>query len=202
VSEPRGVDVSNAQGARWPWSAERGKIAFGMCKATEGLGFTDPDFAANWDAMWELSSTLPRFAYCFFHPSEDPAAQARRFVATVHAQGLLPGDNFVMDLEVTDGLKPGAVAAAGVDFLRCVNSLAPGHRVLVYTYPAFAEAGNCAGMESWFLWIANYQVKQPAVPAPWTRWTFWQTGETPVDTDVFQGTEAELLTFCRMPKTR
>jgi lysozyme len=202
MTEPQGIDISNIQGARWPWAAERGKIGFGMAKATEGMSFTDPDFAANWEAMLQLSRLMPRFAYCFFHPSEDPRAQAQRFVATVQAQGLLRGDNFVMDLEANDGRAPEIVAAQGIEFLRCVNDLAPGHRVLVYTYPAFAKAGNCAGMESWYLWIANYEVGRPAIPAPWTRWTFWQTGEAPVDTDVFNGTEAQLLEFCRMPKSR
>jgi lysozyme len=202
MTEPQGIDISNAQGARWPWAAERGKIAFGMAKATEGLGFTDPDFAENWDAMWELSPTLCRFSYHFFHPSEDPRAQAQRFVATVRAHGLLPGDNFVLDLETADGMTPEFTAGSAVTFLRAVNELAPGHRVLVYTYPAFAEAGNCAGMESWHLWIADYGAERPAVPAPWTAWTFWQAGDSPVDTDLFSGTEAELLAFCRMPKSR
>src|ERR1035441_260710 len=72
MTEPQGIDISNIQGARWPWSAERGKIAFGMVKATEGLDFTDPDFAANWAAMLGLNRTLCRFAYHFFHPNQDP----------------------------------------------------------------------------------------------------------------------------------
>jgi lysozyme len=201
MTSPQGIDVSQWQG-NFDWAAYRGKLQFAMCKATEGLNTSDPDFAANWDSMWELSSTLPRFAYHFFHPAEDPQAQAQRFVATVQAQGLLPGDNFVMDLEVNDGKPAEIVAAQGVEFLRCVNDLAPGHRVLVYTYPAFAKAGNCAGMDPWFLWLAEYGVQRPTVPAPWSSWTFWQTGESPVDTDVFAGSEAQLLTFCRMPKSR
>jgi hypothetical protein len=40
------------------------------------------------------------------------------------------------------------------------------------------------------------------VPGPWSHWTFWQNGDTPVDTDRFNGTEAELLSFTRMPKSR
>jgi lysozyme len=202
VSNLPGIDISNAQGAHWPWPAERGRISFAMAKATEGLSYTDPDFAANWAAMLKLNRMMPRFSYHFFHAREDPAAQAERFVATVKEHGLLPGDNFVMDLETADGMAPEFIAGAGVTFLHAVNELAPGHRVLAYTYPAFAQTGACAGMDAWHLWIANYQVRTPHVPPPWTRWTFWQTGESPVDTDVFAGTEAELLAFCRMPKSR
>ena len=202
MSEPQGIDISNVQGARFPWTAERGKIAFGMCKATEGLTYTDADFAGNWDSMRTLDRMMPRFAYHFLHPWQDPVAQARRFVGAVQAQGLLPGDNFVLDTEVTGGLPPAQVAAAGVSFLRCVNELAPGHRVLIYTYPSFAAAGNCAGMGAWFLWVADYGVTRPAVPAPWTAWTFWQFSSAPIDRDCFNGTPAGLLEFCRMPASR
>ena len=58
MNEPQGIDISNAQGARWPWAAERGKIAFGMVKATEGLSFTDPDFAANTALTEEVRAAI------------------------------------------------------------------------------------------------------------------------------------------------
>lgn len=204
MADEQGIDVAWPQGAHFPWEYEKDKIVFGMAKATEGTSLTDPDFGHNWDAMWWLrpDHRLPRFAYHFFRPNQDPVAQAVHFTATVKAHGLLPGDNLVMDLEVSDGLDAVPVAARGVTFLRTVNDLAPGHRVLVYTMPSFAEAGNCAGMGSWHLWIANYGVERPAVPEPWKDWTFWQSGDSPVDTDVFNGDEAALLEFCRMPATR
>ena len=58
MGEPQGIDVSNVQGARFPWAGERGRISFGMAKATEGLTFTDPDFQGNWDAMWQLQHAM------------------------------------------------------------------------------------------------------------------------------------------------
>jgi len=102
-----------------------------MCKITEGLTISDPTFVSNWNAMWELNRTMPRFGYQFFHASDDPVRQAERFVATVKPHGLLPD-----------------------------------------------------------------------VPRPWSRWTFWQKGDSPVDTDRFSGTEAQLLSFTRMPRSR
>jgi len=72
----------------------------------------------------------------------------------------------------------------------------PDGRVMV------AAAGNCAGLEHWYLWIAHYGVSHPTVPKPWGRWTFWQKGESPVDQDVFNGTEAELLALTHMPRSR
>lgn len=199
----QGIDVSNNNGPV-DWETWKGKIGFGMVKATEGDAFTDPDYAANWDGLWSLDPyhRTCRFAYSFFHPAQDPVVQAAHLVATVRGRGLEPGDNFVCDLEDNDGLPPTEVAFRAAAFLHEVNELAPGHRVLLYTFPGFAEAGNCYGLGAWFLWLASYDVSQPAVPAPWDRWTFWQTGDQPLDMDVYNGTEAELLAFCRMPAYR
>jgi GH25 family lysozyme M1 (1,4-beta-N-acetylmuramidase) len=202
-----GIDVAWPQGAHLPWAAEAGKIQFGMAKATEGTGVTDPDFGDNWDAMWRLrpDHRLPRFAYHEFHGAEDPLAQAQHLISTVRPHGLLPGDNLVAVIEESAGnagVPAAAVAAGGVQFLHHVNALAPQHRVLVCADPSYIEAGNCAGMGGWYLWIEHYDVPAPTVPPPWDRWTFWQRGDTPVDTDVFNGTGEQLLAFTRMPQTR
>jgi GH25 family lysozyme M1 (1,4-beta-N-acetylmuramidase) len=208
-TEQQGIDVAWPQGARYNWHQWAGKISFGMCKATEGTG-TDPDFGNNWDAMWWLrpDHRLPRFAYGFFRAALDPVAQAAHLVATVRGHGLLPGDNFVADFEATggdglnDGTEPRLFAARAVTFLHHINEFAPGHRVLPYCNPSFAQAGNCAGLDKWYLWLADYGVSSPAVPAPWQQWTFWQNGDTPIDTDRFNGDEAALLAFTRMPDHR
>jgi lysozyme len=199
----QGIDVSRWQAAM-DWQAWRGKIGFAMAKATEGDSETDAEFTRNWACMRDMQPDhrFARFAYSFFHPSLDPVVQAAHLVATVKGQGLLPGDNFVLDLEVTDGLPPAAVARAAAECLQKVNEFAPGHRVLVYTMPSFAEAGNCAGLEPWFLWLADYGVPAPAAPPPWNRATFWQYTDQPIDGDRFMGDEAQLLAFCRMPGSR
>ncbi len=208
MSIEAGIDVAWPQGARYNWEQWKDKIEFGMCKATEGLTIRDPDFTDNWNGMWELDRLMPRFAYHYFHAQDDPELQAEFFVSTVKADGLLPGDNLVMDIEATqqngtnDNLPAATVAAYAVEFLHHVNGVAPEHRVLVYTNPAFALAGNCAGMGAWYLWIAHYGVPKPEVPPPWKEWTFWQHGDSPVDTDEFNGNHAGLLAFTRMPETR
>lgn len=204
----QGLDVSNWQG-EFAWSAWEGKIGFGLAKAVEGDSETDADFGHNWDSMWFMNAThtFPRFAYGFFHAGQDPVAQAAHLVATVKAHGLLPGDHFVLDLEETaggcnDGLTPAQCAPRAVECLREINALAPGHRVLPYMSPSWAEAGGGAGMESWFLWLADYGVPAPTAPKPWSQTTFWQYTDQPIDGDRFMGSEADLLAFCRMPKSR
>jgi len=203
----RGIDVSRWQGD-FDWRQHPG-LSFGMAKCTES-DFTDPEFGHNWDGMWNYQADhrMPRFAYCYFRAAQDPVQQAEHLVQAVRAHGLLKGDNFVLDMEATrkdgtnDGLPPAEVARRGIAFLHTVNQMAPGHRVLVYTYPAFARAGNCAGMDPWYLWIANYLVAKPEVPAPWHNWTMWQDGESPIDTDRYNGDLPSLLAFTRMPDKR
>ncbi|MGH3402015.1 MAG: glycoside hydrolase family 25 protein [Streptosporangiaceae bacterium] len=199
-----GIDVAWPQGAHYGWHQWEGKIGFGMCKATEGRTLADPDFADNWNAMWELDRMMPRFAYHVLDFSDDPEAQAEFCVAAVKAHGLLPGDNLVLDVSdgSLSGLTPAAAAALGVRFLHAANAAAPGHRVLIYTDVAFALAGGCAGMAAWYLWLAEYSVTAPQVPAPWSAWTFWQRSDNGIDLDAFNGDEAHLLAFCRMPDKR
>jgi hypothetical protein len=49
---------------------------------------------------------------------------------------------------------------------------------LLYTFRGFAAAGNCAGLGSYPLWIADPSSPpgRPVVPAPWTAWVIHQTG--------------------------
>ena len=206
----QGLDTSQWQGP-YDWAQWRGKIGFGLAKATEGDSETDPDFGHSWDSMWwmEPDHRFPRFAYSFFHASLNPVVQAAHLVATVRGHGLLPGDNFVLDLEETvsgsgenDGIPAAHCAAAAVECLHEVNRLAPGHRVLPYMNPDWAHRGGAAGMESWHLWLASYGVASPAVPAPWTQWTMWQWTDQPVDRDRFNGSHEQLLAFTRMPDRR
>ena len=200
-----GIDVAWPQGANYDWRQWAGRIQFGMCKATEDETLIDPYFEENWNAMWSMDSRMPRFAYHEFHAGQRPAVQAQHLVETVRARGLLPGDNLVAVFETSAGnagIAPHVVAEKGVQFLHYVNEFAPGHHVLAYSDPAYIEAGNCAGMGPWPLWVADYGVEQPAVPSPWDRWTMWQCGDSPVDQDRFNGDEAALMAFCGMPASR
>ncbi len=182
MSQPQGIDVAYPQGPRYNWRQWQGKISFGMCKATEGLTITDSTFVSNWNAMWELNRLMPRFAYHFFHASDNPVKQAERLVAAVKPHGLLPGDNLVMDLEATnssgsnDGVSPSVVAERARTFLHTANGLAPNHRVLLYTNPGFAETGACAGLNPWALWVADYGVSSRPCPS---RGRTGRSGSTP-----------------------
>ncbi len=206
MSYATGIDISDNNGTfDWePW----GGIDFAFIKATEvtpnGL-YLDSQFEANWKTAWDrYQGKLVRIAYAFGHPGEAVGAQVKalRDRAGDH---LRPGDHFMLDLEVTDGLKPAEVAKFGQAFCHEMNRAAPHHRCIVYTFPAFAADGSCDGLGPWRLYIAEWGVQQPSVPAPWKAWWFWQfeqgaSGQP--DRDVFNGDRALLEQFAWMPPER
>lgn len=182
----RGVDVSSYEGPPADWKAGAGAIAWAAVKITElqpgGTRYVNPDAAADWAFLHGKG----RIGYLFGHPATDPAATAEFFARELRALGLDPGDGIALDLEVTDGKTAAEVSAWAHAVLGEL-----GWRIertpLVYTFESFAQAGNCAGLGRYPLWIADPSdpAGHPAVPPPWTRWTIQQTGITgSIDRDV------------------
>ena len=103
---------------------------------------------------------------------------------------------------------PGASDLYGMlEYFNQMNGHYPG----IYTAIGYwNQYGN--DEEYWkdkILWIANYGVSSPAIPAPWNRWTLWQytrSGpaqeygvdpdfQTAIDLNRFNGTREEYLAF-------
>jgi GH25 family lysozyme M1 (1,4-beta-N-acetylmuramidase) len=94
----RGIDVSHHNGSvDWAALKTRYGITWGAAKATEGAGFKDAQFGANWRKM--KAAGLVRMAYSFAHPDSDPSDDAHTFLSYVEANGLEPTDIMVMDME-------------------------------------------------------------------------------------------------------
>lgn len=192
-----GIDVSNYDGAiDWMKVAGAGK-KFAIAKATEGTGFHDSTFAANWSGM--KAAGVIRGAYHFFHSNEDPVAQANYFLAAVGTLG--PGDlPPMLDLEVADGQSAATVASTALTWLQTVESMT-GKKPIVYTYPSFwSSVGASASFAGYPLNIANYGVNCPDVVGSWSSWTMWQYSDTgtvaginaQIDEDHFNGDLAAL----------
>jgi len=173
-------------------------------KASEGLALTDPYFQRDWqDAKAE---GLYRGAYHFFRPYDDPILQARQFARAMGELGerdLPPA----LDVERPDppAPRPPDFVARVVSCLREIERLTK-RKPLLYTYWAYAcdRFKDAHELAEWPLWLAYYPpVKEPPIPFPWRRFTFWQTSGTAhspgvdgaVDTDLFNGDEAALLQF-------
>jgi lysozyme len=188
-----GIDVSNFSGD-FDWAATSG-LSFGICRASQGLGGSgtnspDPFLAWNWPRI--KAKGLARGAYHFLNPDLSGAAQASYFVEKVSAVGLETTDMLWLDNE-TAGASVAGVAACARDFMTRLVSLRPHNPCGVYSFYDFITSGNCAGLESYPLWLAIYQSATPTAPAPWRSWKFWQSsGAGNHDDDAFNGTAAEL----------
>jgi GH25 family lysozyme M1 (1,4-beta-N-acetylmuramidase) len=189
----QGIDVSNFAG-QFNWAGTSG-LSFGICRASQGLGAVgtnspDPFLTWNWPRIKDQG--LARGAYHFLDPYLDGASQASYFVETVSAVGLEKTDMLWLDNE-TAGASPAAVAACARDFMAELTLLRPENPRGVYSFYNFITSGNCAGLGNYPLWLAIYQSTAPGAPAPWSAWTFWQSGGTSNhDNDVFNGSAADL----------
>lgn len=185
-----GIDVSHYQGTvDWQQVAGAG-IAFAFVKATQGVSSVDPQFAVNWPGV--KAAGLLCGAYHFYEPGDDPQQQAEHFLSVV---SLGPGDLLpVLDIE-TMGSQTASEIVQGIEtWLGTVRS-AIGQAPIVYTAPGFWNKLGTTQFGTYPLWVAEYGVSAPKIPAGWASWTFWQCSETgtvagvsgSVDLDVFQG---------------
>lgn len=197
---PSGVDVASWQGAI-DWAAVNQSQEFAFVKATEGIGYQNPQYTH--DIQQARANGLVVGAYHYARPGSDPKAQAAEFAAAynAHPQDLPP----VMDLEQTDGLGPIQLQNWTRTFLN-ETELLTGKKPMVYTYRYFwqQDMANTTEFSHYPLWFAAYQNEVPSnLPGGWEQMAFWQrTGDgrvtgvnTPVDMNLFNGTPAQLEGF-------
>ena len=196
-----GVDVSYYQDTVDWAQAKQAGIDFGFARISDGVNSPDTKFAANWSAMKQAG--VVRGAYQFFRPGQDPTAQAELALKALGNSGnIAPGDlPLVMDIEVTDSVPAATIRLNMQTWLDAIEK-GTGRAPIVYTAP-FMSATIGTTFAKYVLWVANYQVTCPTMPANWTSWTFWQTSGSgaaagitgAVDLDDFNGTLADLLVF-------
>jgi lysozyme len=185
---PKGVDVSSFQGKPSNWKSEAGSISWAAVKLTElepdGTHYVNPDAAADWSYL--KRNGKGRVAYLFGHPDVSANNTVGFFLTELRKLGFVDRDAVALDLEVTNGKTPAEVANWAV---RVQQDLASqlGRTPLLYTFLSFAEAGNCAGLGHYPLWIADPSSKagHPRVPRPWTTWAVHQYSITgSIDRDI------------------
>ena len=201
----KGVDVSYYQGSI-NWAAVKNAgVTFAYARVSDGTGYPDSKFAANWPAMKKAG--IIRGFYQFFRPGEEPMAQFNLLVSKVNAAGgLQPGDlPPVLDLEVTDGQSAATVQSRAKVWLTKVEQKF-GIKPIVYT-AAFMSSAVGTAFGSYPLWVANYGVTCPTMPSGWTKWKMWQNADNGsisgiaggVDTDIFEGNLTALQAFALKP---
>lgn len=206
-----GIDISKYQGHEVDKIIANDSVTFIICKATQGITYTDPMFSHNWEKV-ENRAGIFRGAYHFYVAKDDPVAQANHFVKTLtnldHRDDLPP----VLDIEegsLTKG-KETDVDQLQKDllvFLKTVKKLTK-RKPIVYTGLSFGRKYLLKKeFAEYPLWIAHYTDKStPGVPDAWKEkgWSFWQRSggayelhSISTDYDVFNGSLDALEAFVK-----
>lgn len=206
AGQVRGVDVSRYQhpnGAVIDWRAARAAGAsFVYVKALEGFSPVNGYYAD--DVARARSAGLVAGAYHFARPSyplTSAVEQANAFLRTIGEQRRSLTLPPALDLETTGGLSRGDLTVWAQLWLDEVGART-GRTPVLYSYPSFLDtAVHGPALHNALLWIATYghPVATP-IPGGWDDYAIWQnTGgspypgfASPVDTNLFSGTPAEL----------
>lgn len=201
----KGIDISKFQGHEINQiSTNNTDLSFVICKATEGITYTDPDFKNNWRAI--TPQGFIKGAYHFYKGNDAPEPQARNFIT---ALGDLPRDAFspIVDFEEGSiiGMQPKQQVIS--ELLTFLNILEQQYNRVPMIYTD-VNIGNSYLTDPRFakypLWIANYTAaRTPIIPGAWkgTEWVLWQQsdnykiGDTANDYDLFNGDLEQLQDF-------
>jgi lysozyme len=174
---------------------------FVFIKASQAK-FTDKLFLNSWS---DAKGIIPRGAYHYLDYSIPAIQQAIYFCSVIKDDpGELPP---VVDFECRTNVPAGTTGELW-NFVIYVEEHT-GRVPIIYTGPYYwYEFGSKnIGWKKYPLWIANYQVVKPLIPAPWTDFLFWQytnkgnglqygVESKQIDLNWFNGTNNDLMTFC------
>jgi len=198
------LDISHWQGPSIDFA--KMKAAGGQAvifKATQGRYYNDSVFKN----LWGQAAGLIRGAYHYLDWTADADRQAEHFcnqIAGVHLD--FPP---IVDFEHRSTTVTQRTATSELwTFVKYVEDKT-GRKPMIYTGPDYWKLyGSTASVWTQYpLWIANYGVTSPSIPAPWTKYSLWQftgVGEglaygvssKGIDINYYPGTLAELRTWC------
>ncbi|PHS04837.1 MAG: hypothetical protein COA88_13135 [Kordia sp.] len=206
-----GIDISKYQGNEIDFlNIKTDSLGFVICKATEGITYTDPNFTHNWTTISE--NKFIRGAYHFYRCNDDPIAQAKNYLSAI---ANLKNTDFppIIDFEEGGIDESQSVEQIQSSLLIFINEIEKKikRKPIIYTD---VNTGNKYLNKSVFsnypLWIANYNnKKQPDLPTTWenSKWILWQKsasykiGSTTNDFDIFNGSLSNLQKFIKATDT-
>lgn len=170
-------------------------------KVSQGL-FNDQVFRDSWV---DAKGILPRGGYHWLSWNKTGLEQAKYFCDQIANDP--PEVGCVVDFEDRIGVPQNANAHLWnwCEYVESQTKKVP----IIYTSPYYwMEFGSKdLAWKRYALWIANYYVVKPMIPAPWTNWTFWQYSpkgdgvkygaeSLQIDLDWFNGTAEDFKAFC------
>lgn len=202
-----GIDISQFQGNEIEFlDKQKDQLAFVICKATEGITYTDPDFKQNWTVIPQKG--FIRGAYHFYRTKDNPSLQAKNYINAINDLGKndLPP---IVDLEgggIDKSQSVELVQRSLLAFLEEVENELK-RTPMIYTDPATGNKYlNNSVFATYPLWVADYtESMTPTVPHAWEngKWMIWQkTSDYLIDGkkndyDQFNGSITDLVDFIK-----
>lgn len=171
-----GIDISHYQGTVDWAKVPRDTVQFVYAKATEGTDLVDSQYFNN--SAGCAKARIPFGSYHFAHPQNDWRKDLDNFCKTV---GFLNPTDLppALDLEATGGLGAADLRNWAQNWLQgCQDRL--GRQPVLYSSASFltGQLGGCNGLGAYCtVWVAKWSgstLAEPAVPATWPQWAFWQ----------------------------
>lgn len=201
-----GIDVSHHQNViDWGQVAAAG-YRFAVIRSSMGAGGIDNRFIINWDGAQKAGLLVS--AYHLVRPEHSGTAQLDHFLRVL--AGRTPDLPLVLDVEL-DGRTATLPPRTPDEIALCVREMGDGliargfRRPIIYTAAWFwnERVSITPHWEAYDLWVANYGVAAPLLPAPWKSWLFWQYSESgtvpgvpgPCDLNWFNGSQQQLMTY-------
>jgi lysozyme len=203
-----GIDISRFQGDELASSTFKNidSLKFVICKATEGITYTDPKFTSNWKTL--KNENIIRGAYHFYYTKDDPIQQANHFLNTLTSLSELDLPP-ILDFEDTSIDSKDDIAKIQRNMLLFLKTIEgkTNRTPILYTNNSTANTYlNDSQFAKYPLWIADYKsITTPKLPEIWKNkgWSFWQKsseykiGSITNDLDVFNGNLQALKKFIK-----
>ena len=202
-----GIDISHFNNNEVDLLVKRkDSLQFVICKATEGITYTDPKFMMNWRDIKEKG--FIRGAYHFYRTQDDPLVQANFFlnaISDITTNDIPP----IVDFEQGGIDTSQSVETIQKNLLIFINEIEKKGNVTPIIYTSL-NCGNTYLNNTVFskypLWIADYNGKQkPDLPNTWktNSYLIWQKTDnykivnTTDDADLFNGDITKFKTFIK-----
>lgn len=173
----QGIDVSSWQRNINFSAVKNSGIEIVYIKSSEGNGYIDPYFEANYSNAKANGLKVGFYHYVTARSVEEARNQAIFFARVI--SGKNPECKLAMDFESFGSLSIGQINEISKAFLETLESTT-NSQPIIYSNSYSARNIFSSELAKYPLWVANYDVSEPGGNNKWSSWVGWQYTSTGV----------------------
>ena len=167
-----GIDVSMWQGNIDFNAVKSSGIEAVYIRSSEGTGYIDPYFKANYEKAKENGLKVGFYHYVTARSVDEAINEAKFFVSVIN--GLSPDMRLAMDFEYFDNLSIYEINEISKTFLETLKNES-GKDVVIYSDAYNARTIFSQELANIYpIWVADYFVEEPENNDKWTSWVGFQ----------------------------